>query len=115
MKSGRGVRAGDRGRMSNQTPEIIASQYEVLFAIRTGVTVLLPKVAAFDNSDQAPPGFSISKDNPRDVLIKAGTRQLMLKSMKKEHLDAAVALGFIMFYETKNDDIVRSTLCRYQG
>lgn len=99
--------------MSNQATDII-DKYEVLFAVRTGVTILTPKVAAFDGGDKTPISFTVSRDNPRDALIKTGNTTLLLKGMKKEHLDAAVARGFIMFYETKNDDIIRSTLCHYR-
>ena len=94
-------------------PEVIA-KYEVLFAVRTGVTVLLPLVAAFNCGPEMPVHFKISPENPRDILIDAHGKPVLLKGMQKEHLDAAIARGFIMFYETKNDEVVRCTLCNYR-
>ncbi len=99
--------------MSNQTPETIV-KYEVLFAVRTGVTVLLPRVAAFDGGVETPVHFKLSPENARDILITAGKRQVVLKGMKKDHLEVAVSRGFIMFYETEGNEVTRCTPCSYQ-
>jgi len=99
--------------MTNQAPEII-TKYEVLFAVRTGVTVMLPVVSAFDGGDKTPPSFKVSPENGQDILIETKNRSVLLKGFKKEHLNAAISKGFIMFYETKGDEIVRNTLCHYQ-
>lgn len=99
--------------MSNQTPEII-TKYEVLFAVRTGVTILVPKIAAFDGQDKTPASFKVSPENAQDVIIQAGQRTVLLKGLKKQHLEAAVSKGFIMFYEMADDEIVRNTLCNHQ-
>lgn len=90
------------------------TKYEVLFAVRTGVTILLPLVAAFDGAPEKPVSFKISPDGPRDILINAGNEALTLKGLQKEHLDAAISRGFIMFYETRDDEVVRCTHCNYQ-
>jgi hypothetical protein len=87
------------------------SKYEVLFAVRTGVTVLLPCVPAFESGALT---FDVSPQNPQDVLIQAGKKSVLLKGMKKNHLEAALARGFIMFYETKDDEVVRCTPCNYR-
>jgi hypothetical protein len=99
--------------MANQPPETI-TKYEVMFAARTGLTVMLPLVAAFDGGAEKPLSFQLSPENPRDIVINANNKPVVLKGLKKDHLDAAVSRGFIMFYEMKNDEIVRSTLCNYQ-
>jgi hypothetical protein len=99
--------------MSNQSPEII-TKYEVMFAVRTGVTVMVPLVAAFDSATKAPLSFKISPENPADIVIHTDKKPVVLKGLKKNHLEAAVSRGFIMFYETKDDEIIRSTLCNYQ-
>lgn len=96
--------------MSNQAADTI-TKFEVMFALRTGVTVMVPKVAAFEG---ASPHFHPSASDPRDIVIDAGGRQVILKGMKKEHVEAAVSRGFIMFYEMEDEDIVRSTLCNYK-
>lgn len=94
-------------------PEAI-TKYEVLFAARTGVTILLPLVPAFGGGTEVPVSFKICPENPRDIQIDANHEKIVLKNMSKEHLDAAVSRGFIMFYETKDDEVVRCTHCNYQ-
>lgn len=103
--------------MPNRTPpaapEVIA-KYEVLFAVRTGVTILLPRVAAFDCGAEVPISFKISPENPRDIIIDANDTQVTLKGLRKDHLDAAISRGFIMFYETEKDEVTRCTPCSYK-
>ena len=99
--------------MTNQTPEII-TKFEVLFALRTGVKVLVQKVPAFDACAEKPVTFKISPDNAGDILIDTGAKPVLLKGLNKNHLDAAISKGFIMFYEMKGEDMVRSTLCNYK-
>lgn len=103
--------------MANQAPgtaHTTITKYETLFAVRTGVTILLPLVAAFDCGQEIRVSFTISPENPRDILIQAHDKCVILKGLEKNHLDAAIAKGFIMFYETKNDEVVRCTHCNYQ-
>lgn len=99
--------------MSNQPPEIIA-RYEVLFAVRTGVTVLLPKNPVFDGGIESPPSFTLSPGNPRDLLITGPAGTAILKDLQKDYLDEAIERGFIMFYETKDDEVIRCTPCGYR-
>ena len=96
--------------MSVQSPEII-KEYEVLFAVRTGITVLMPKIAAFDGGVETPASFKISPENPRDLLLMAAERQAILKGLAKNHLDEALSRGVIMFYEMTGDEVVRCTPC----
>ena len=98
--------------MANQTPEIIA-KYEVLFAVRTGITILMPKIAAFDCGVETPVTFEVSPQNPRDLLIDADGHAVVLKDLQKDYLDEALARGFIMFYEMKDDEVIRCTPCGY--
>lgn len=91
-------------------PEII-QKYEVVFGIRTGVTILLPKNPTFDCGVEVPVQFSVSPENPRDVLITAADRSAILKDLRKDYLDDALRRGVIMFYETKDDEVVRCTPC----
>ncbi len=99
--------------MAQQTPEII-NNYEVLFAIRTGVTILTPQVRAFNCGVEVPVCFRISPDNARDLLIEANGYRAVLKDLKKNILDAAIERGFIMFYEMKGEEVIRCTPCSYR-
>jgi hypothetical protein len=92
----------------------IITEYEVLFAVRTGVTIIVPKVAAFNGATDTSVHFSVSPDNARDIIIQAGGTIVTLKNLKKNHLDAAIEQGFILFYEMEDEDIVRCTRCAYQ-
>ena len=102
--------------MPNQASQISPTEtitkYEALFAVRTGLTIMLPCLALLD--EKTPVSFSVSPDNPRDIIIVAGGKKGLLKGLQKEHLEASVSRGFIMFYETKNDEVVRCTPCNYK-
>jgi hypothetical protein len=98
--------------MAQQNPEIIA-RYDVVFAARTGVTILIPKTQTFDCGVEVPVQFRISPDNPRDVLITANGKSAVLKDLRKDYLDEAVERGVIMFYELKDDEVVRCTPCSF--
>ena len=94
--------------MSNQAPEIV-TKYEVLFAVRTGITILMPKTQAFDCGVEVPVSFRISPDSPRDLLIDANGRRVVLKELQKDYLDEVLSRGFLMFYEMKDDEVIRCT------
>lgn len=85
--------------------------YEVLFTARTGVTILLPKTETLAVDTKIPASFSVSGN---DVTVLAGRNTMTIKALRKEHIDAAVRQGFIMFYETEKDEVVRCTPCGYQ-
>ena len=93
----------------------IITEYEVLYSVRIGVTVLVQKMRTFDCGIDVPVHFKVSPDNGRDVLISADGKAAILKDMKKEHLDAAVNRGMIMFYEMKEEEMVRCTPCSYRS
>jgi len=83
--------------------------YDVMFALRTGVTILVPKNDAFTVKNEADIVFSIQAD---DVLINTPSADLILKNLKKDCLSEAQNRGFIMFYELDDDDeVVRCTPC----
>lgn len=92
--------------------EIIA-EYDALYAVRTGLTILLPKNPTFDGGIEIPVRFSLSADDPRDIVITADGRSAVLKALRKDYLDAAIERGMIMFYEMKEDEVVRCTPCCY--
>lgn len=98
--------------MPNQPPEIV-EKYEVLFGARTGVTVLLPVVKAFDGTQELSLAFRLSAEGDRDIVVEAPNRPVILKNLKKDFLDEAIERGFIMFYETRDDEVVRCTPCRF--
>ncbi len=107
--------------MSNQAPHMVSktvsetiTKYEALFAIRTGLTIMLPCVAAFGAGKEISLSFTVSPDNPCDIIIEAAGKKVLLKGLRKEHLDASVSRGFIMFYETEDEEVVRCTHCNYQ-
>lgn len=96
--------------MATQSPESI-TKYDVLFAVRTGVTVLMQKHPVFDGGHEVKAEFRISPENPRDILITAAGKSALLKDLRKDYLDEAIERGVIMFYEMKDDEVVRCTPC----
>ena len=97
----------------NKAEEV--SNFDVVYAIRTGVTVLMQKTKTLDCDTATAVVFNVSPDNPQDLLIKAAERYAVIRGMKKEHVKAAIERGSIMFYEMQGDDVVRCTPGRYGG
>jgi hypothetical protein len=95
-----------------QTMDVI-SRYEALFAVRTGLTILMQKSAALDGGLEVPVRFQVSAENPRDVVITGAEGSAVLKELRKDHLDAAIQRGVIMLYEMNGDEVVRCTPCYY--
>lgn len=100
--------------MSGHGLEII-KDYEVLFAARTGLTILIPKSPTFDCGVEVPVEFKISPDGARDILVTAAGKTSIIKDLRKEHLDEALRRGVIMFYELKDDEVVRCTPCNLKN
>ncbi len=100
--------------MSAQQTEIIAS-YDVMFALRTGVTIMIPANKTFECGVDVPVRFRVSPDNPCDVLITVAERSVVLKELRKDYLAEAIERGVIMFYEMEDDEVVRCTPCHYHA
>lgn len=98
--------------MADQNPEII-QKYDVLFAARTGITILISRISTFDCGVEVPVVFNISPDSPRDLVISASGKSAILKDLRKDYLDEAIERGVIMFYELKDDEVVRCTPCNF--
>lgn len=84
------------------------TDYEIVFGIRTGVTVLLPKNPVFDVKNQSEISFK-SAGHDADVLIVTPRGQITLKGFKKDHLEESINRGYIMFYEMEDEEVVRCT------
>lgn len=99
--------------MANQSPEVV-TKYEVLFALRTGLTIMFPKMKALDNEDKGECIFETIKENNQDILVKISLNSVIIKGLKESHIEASVSQGFIMLYETDGDEVVRNTVCNYK-
>jgi len=99
--------------MAGENPEVIKN-YDVVFGVRTGVTILIPKNATFDCDVNVKVQFKVSPDNPADVMITAANKSAVIKNLRQDYIDDAVKRGVIMFYETKDDEVVRCTPANYQ-
>jgi hypothetical protein len=96
-------------------PSEIITEYDVMFALRTGVTILIPETETLNCGIEVPVHFTISPDNPKDLLISANGKSALLKDLRKDYMDEAVERGVIMFYEMKDEEVVRCTPCSYNG
>lgn len=95
-----------------QNTEIVKN-YDVMFAVRTGITVLIPKIPTLDCGTEVPVCFKVSPDNSKDLLITAAGKTAILKGFRQDYLEEAVKRGVIMFYEMKDEEVVRCTPCNY--
>ncbi|MDD9901266.1 MAG: hypothetical protein OXT65_09835 [Alphaproteobacteria bacterium] len=99
--------------MSAKNIDVI-TEYEVLFAVRTGLTILIPKSPVFDGGIETAVACAISHDNPRDLCLSGCGKHAVIKGLSKDYLDEATARGFIMFYEMEDEEVVRCTPCAVQ-
>lgn len=95
--------------MSAET-EVI-SDFDVLFAARTGVTILIPKTNALSSNGRIP-GFWRLDDGSNDLAIGDEKHLAILKNVEDTVIEEALRRGFIMFYETVDEEVVRCTTCR---
>ena len=96
-----------------QKAEII-DRYDVMFAARTGVTILIPKSPTFDGGGDKAASFRVSPENPKDILISAAGKSALLKGLRPDYMEEAVSRGMIMFYELADEEVVRCTPCSYR-
>lgn len=89
----------------------VISDFDVLFAARTGVTILIPKTRALNGGDRTP-GFWRLGDGSNDLAIGDESHLAILKNLKTEVIEEILQRGFIMFYELVDEEVVRCTTCR---
>ncbi len=86
----------------------IVEKFEMLYGIRTGLTVLIAPIDTLDVPVSTRVQF---REDKGDLLVSAGTREAVLKKVPAQHIEQANRHGVIMFYEMKDDDVVRCTPC----
>lgn len=86
----------------------VIDKFEMLYGIRTGLTVLLAPVKTLDVPVSVRVRF---RPDAADLLIEADGRQAVLKNVPAHHIDQANKHGVIMFYEMDGDDVIRCTPC----
>ena len=89
------------------TREVI-EKFEMLYGIRTGLTVLMAPIDTLDVPVSVRVQF---REDKGDLVLLAGDREAVLKKVPAHHIEQAMRHGVIMFYEMKGDDVVRCTPC----
>lgn len=86
------------------------TDYEVMFTMHTGVTVLVEKLKEFDKINGEGLHFRISPD--QSLKIETPEALIVIKNLNSDYLEEALERGFIMFYELEDDEVVRCTPCQ---
>ncbi len=86
------------------------TSYEVMFSIRTGVTVMLEKQNAFDAGEDKLAFHATGND----IIVKSPDGDITLCGMKENHVSEACNRGFILFYECEDDEVTRCTHCQIE-
>lgn len=89
----------------------IVEKFEMLYGLRTGLTVLLAPTKTLDVPVSVRVRFHADNVQPQDLVIEAEGRQAVLKNVPRQHIEQANQHGVIMFYEMNGDDVVRCTPC----
>tara|TARA_B100000686_G_C16778660_1_gene970295 strand:+ start:2461 stop:2757 length:297 start_codon:yes stop_codon:yes gene_type:complete len=90
-------------------------EFDIVFALHTGVTIMMPKQSAFDKNDEAELLFRLSE--PADGTITLRTVEgsaVEIKGVRDEMMREIKARGFFMIYEMDDDDIVRCAPCQIE-
>ena len=88
------------------------TDYDLVFALHTGVTIMMQKLPAFDASDEDDLPFTIAESPEQAVLIKAKSGETVkIKNIKPNILTEIKERGFIMIYELDGEDMARCTPC----
>ncbi len=91
--------------------EIIDS-FEMLYGVRTGLTVLLAPVRTLEVPVDVRVQFTVDgQGKKQDMIVSANGREAVLKDVPAYHVEQAMRHGVIMFYEMEGDDVVRCTPC----
>lgn len=94
-------------------PEVLITDFEVMFALHTGVTIMTSRLPAFDDCDNTELVFSIEGSQANDIVVSTPSNQsVIIKDVKKDYLAEALERGFIMVYELEDDEIIRCTPCQ---
>ncbi len=93
--------------------ETTITDYQVMFTIHTGVTVLIPKTDILDKTPTGNIAFQIQ--SAHDILVEIENYRLIIKDLQQDYLDEAKERGFIMFYELEDEEVVRCTPCQIQN
>lgn len=89
------------------------NEFDVMFAIHTGVTIMTAKNALFDGCENQDLLFSIPPESETSIIITTpADSAVVIKDIKKEYVTEAKERGFIMIYETEDDEIIRCTPCQ---
>ncbi|MGM0422245.1 MAG: hypothetical protein ACQEQL_04000 [Pseudomonadota bacterium] len=90
--------------------EMLITEFDVMFALHTGVTIMLAKNEAFDGCENESLLFSIPKDSETAITVSTPKKSsIKIDGLKKEHVIEAKERGFIMIYEMEDDEITRCT------
>lgn len=89
------------------------TDFQVMFALHTGVTIMTPKVSAFDPFENEELIFTADSKTSKDITVLTPDEQtVVLKGIKEDYLAEAIERGFIMLYELEDDEIIRCTPCQ---
>lgn len=94
----------------------VITEYDIVFSLHTGVTIMMQLQSAFDESAEDELPFSVSEDGDTsavDIKAPAG-RTVTIDNIKSNMLAEIKGRGFFMIYEFDGDDMARCTPCHLE-
>ena len=89
------------------------TDFQVMFALHTGMTIMTPKVSVFDKFENEELIFTVDHANNKNIVVSTpDDNMIVLKGIKDDYLAEAEERGFIMLYELEDDEIIRCTPCQ---
>lgn len=87
------------------------TEYDIVFALHTGVTIMMQQQSAFDNTDDVELPFTVDEDAAAVHIDTPAGQKLSIQDIKPALVAEIKARGFFMIYELDGDDMVRCTPC----
>lgn len=93
----------------------VITDFDIVFALHTGVTIMMPQQKAFDKNDEAELAFTLSDPDQGQIHITTiEGKTVEVQGVKPEMMREIAGRAFFMIYEMDNDDIVRCAPCQMQ-
>lgn len=88
------------------------TDYDIVFALHTGVTIMMQRQSAFDGSSDSEVPFTLSPPEDGEIHITPPAHgDLVIKNVAKNMMAEILQRGFFMVYELDGDEIARCTPC----
>ncbi len=89
----------------------VVTDYDIVFALHTGVTIMMQQQKDFDNSPDGELPFTVSEADSAVHIEAASGKTVIIDNIKSNMLAEIKGRAFFMIYEFDGEDMTRCTPC----